>query len=58
MGVLFVYTSVHHICAWCLWSQKRPLDPLEHELEVVLNHHCEFWESHLGSVRVADALIC
>lgn len=31
-------------------DQKRVLDPLELELQVVLNH-CECWESRLGPMQ-------
>lgn len=31
--------SAHHVCAWCLWGQKRMSHPLELELQMVLSHY-------------------
>ena len=28
---------VHHVCAWCIQSQKRVLDPLGLELKMVVS---------------------
>lgn len=36
--VLPVCLYVYHICAYCLWGQKRTLDPQELGLQMVVNH--------------------
>jgi hypothetical protein len=31
--------SVHHVCAWCPWMADEGIDPLELELQTVVNCH-------------------
>lgn len=40
--------NVYHMCAA---TQEQMSDPLELELEVVVSHHCEWWELNSGSVQ-------
>lgn len=37
MGVLPASISVHYVCAWCLWRQKKASDPLELELQTAVS---------------------
>ena len=39
LGVLPACISVHHMCAWCLQRQKRALDPLRLELQIIVGCH-------------------
>ena len=58
-GTLLACVAMHHVCVWCLQSQKRTLDHLELELQTVVRCHIVCWELEPGSSgRVVSACNC
>lgn len=54
--IFTMYISVClHVCPGTMWMsgthriQKRALDPLELELQLVMSHLCGYWESNPGN---------
>jgi hypothetical protein len=50
---MFCLMYVHHVCAWCHRIQKRMLEPLQLELEMIVSHHvCAGNQTHERQERV------
>ena len=59
IDILPAYTSVYHMCPWCLRGSERALDPLELELTNVtwqLKLPCGCWGSNPGVLGERGAL--